>query len=769
MFVKPKVSIILKLSLLLFIVLLIFIGVRTAQQRKEVDSKASEVTTTPTPRVYNAPTSCVPDPRFGLSTGNAAQANALNLSTKAPLYSYTLSVPSGGNFSTISLQGTNNALRMISNVNDFTDAEKQNIRSLANREHWWTLSNEPNATNTITPQNLARSYHALVQLLKGHDGIAGLDPTAHIAFAGLGLFPAPAPSYDQYTRDVLNSYAAQFRSEMPVEAFLMHVYPDVASTLNCEDTNSQPGPIYQAMLESTKNKAMAWINMLKSPQTRNGYFANTPVWLQEWGNIYWNWSGNYMARAYRDPAPTPPTHTSVHENVYSAKINTPCTTRFMNDMSTWFKSVANTSAPNLSQFYSFAVVNTLGTNGSWCDGGAAYKIPHVVTNAPKEHCFSQWLMDPDTTQASGFALTDPGRAFSFAANNACMTVPATGRWVHYDGSPVTSTTTNCNMPLYNVQNVFPPQNALQVCGETTKVGYGMCGACSNTGSGVCYEMSGTMTQASNAALCMGNNCPGTLSNRCSTYNAQSIRKFAKAEQLFWLAPTTVPYHEVNGKVVNAGTNPAPSPMSCPRNLPGVGNIKVQISSSTLSLTTTTDSQGNFYFYSIPNGTYNVCPIELSQSFSNYCNEPRDDGRTKYGHCATINVMNAPKVDIDLVLKETNIAPIGSVESANCTGVTGWTCDANSYQTPLRVDVYADGPYGTGWFAGKATANIQKSAIASLCGATTNHGFNFVIPDRLRDNQTHKLYFYALGIDSQGRLNVNNPLLNTQGVAIRCQR
>ncbi len=89
-------------------------------------------------------------------------------------------------------------------------------------------------------------------------------------------------------------------------------------------------------------------------------------------------------------------------------------------------------------------------------------------------------------------------------------------------------------------------------------------------------------------------------------------------------------------------------------------------------------------------------------------------------------------------------PRGYFDSASCEAITGWTCDADSYSTPLRVDFYANGPAGQGVGIGSVTANQQREAgVGGQCGGNNAHGFSFAVPATLRDGQPHSIYAYGI--------------------------
>ncbi len=91
-------------------------------------------------------------------------------------------------------------------------------------------------------------------------------------------------------------------------------------------------------------------------------------------------------------------------------------------------------------------------------------------------------------------------------------------------------------------------------------------------------------------------------------------------------------------------------------------------------------------------------------------------------------------------------PIGYHDTASCTVMTGWTCDPDNYSQPLSVNVYKDGPLGTGDLVGEYTANTSRPDAAYRCGGYANHGFSITPPNSLKDGSPHSIYVYA--VDNQ---------------------
>jgi len=116
--------------------------------------------------------------------------------------------------------------------------------------------------------------------------------------------------------------------------------------------------------------------------------------------------------------------------------------------------------------------------------------------------------------------------------------------------------------------------------------------------------------------------------------------------------------------------------------------------------------------------------------------------------------------IDLILKVSNIDPIGFHEHTSCTLVTGWTCDRNDYAKSLDVEIYKDSKTPEN-LLGTTKASNYRPDLLSSCGQSGSHGFGFntqLDPSRkLFDGQPHKIYAYAIN-EPIG----NNPQLSQIG-------
>ena len=112
--------------------------------------------------------------------------------------------------------------------------------------------------------------------------------------------------------------------------------------------------------------------------------------------------------------------------------------------------------------------------------------------------------------------------------------------------------------------------------------------------------------------------------------------------------------------------------------------------------------------------------------------------------------------------DANQSPIGFLDGANCNGFGGWTCDADNYSKPLTVAFYATNQSGV-IYVGSTTANAPRdTAVGNMCGGNVFHGFVYVLPDSLKDGQSHGIYAYAINTP-----NGTNPPLSNNGKVIQC--
>jgi len=93
---------------------------------------------------------------------------------------------------------------------------------------------------------------------------------------------------------------------------------------------------------------------------------------------------------------------------------------------------------------------------------------------------------------------------------------------------------------------------------------------------------------------------------------------------------------------------------------------------------------------------------------------------------------------------------------------GWAFDPNAYSDPVNgapaifVDVYVDGPDGSGAAGYRIVANVSRPDVNSAYGITGNHGFNFTLPAQYQsDGHNHTIYPYAISLFGQPNILLSN--------------
>ena len=118
------------------------------------------------------------------------------------------------------------------------------------------------------------------------------------------------------------------------------------------------------------------------------------------------------------------------------------------------------------------------------------------------------------------------------------------------------------------------------------------------------------------------------------------------------------------------------------------------------------------------------------------------------------------VEFDGLVQAANNLPRGTHDGIDHSNTWGWACDADNYAQPVAIHFYMDGPAGGGGiFIGATTANVTRPDVASVCGGYAGHGFNFILPDGVKDGYQHWIYAYAISIGGgMNPLLTNSPKL-----------
>jgi hypothetical protein len=101
-------------------------------------------------------------------------------------------------------------------------------------------------------------------------------------------------------------------------------------------------------------------------------------------------------------------------------------------------------------------------------------------------------------------------------------------------------------------------------------------------------------------------------------------------------------------------------------------------------------------------------------------------------------------------------------------LSGWTFDPNDSSKSLNVDVYVNGPAGSA--PGKRyLANVYRPDVNAAYGITGNHGFSInpstdsFLKKYVASGRSFTVYLYAIGVNSSGAPNGNNPLIGTRTI------
>lgn len=105
----------------------------------------------------------------------------------------------------------------------------------------------------------------------------------------------------------------------------------------------------------------------------------------------------------------------------------------------------------------------------------------------------------------------------------------------------------------------------------------------------------------------------------------------------------------------------------------------------------------------------------------------------------------------------NADPTGNIDNADCNEIYGWAYDADAPNTHVTLHLYFDevGPNGRGIVIGPPGSSAPyKYELVNRPDVPSGHKKGFRIPksvvERYRDAYTHKIYLYAININSAGQ-------------------
>ena len=97
-------------------------------------------------------------------------------------------------------------------------------------------------------------------------------------------------------------------------------------------------------------------------------------------------------------------------------------------------------------------------------------------------------------------------------------------------------------------------------------------------------------------------------------------------------------------------------------------------------------------------------------------------------------------------------PIGYLDAASCSSISGWTQDPAKATAAISVDVFFDGVQGAP--GAQSLAVVADVPRADLCAAvgSCNHGFSMPPPRGLMDGKAHAVHAYGVSGAQSGALN-----------------
>ena len=107
---------------------------------------------------------------------------------------------------------------------------------------------------------------------------------------------------------------------------------------------------------------------------------------------------------------------------------------------------------------------------------------------------------------------------------------------------------------------------------------------------------------------------------------------------------------------------------------------------------------------------------------------------------------------------------GTVGSS-CGSISGWAFDPDVSSQSISVHIYVDGPAGSGTGYDLGATSVARPDVNTAFGITGSHGYSYQIPGLSVGN--HTVYAYAIGINTSGVANGNNPTLSGSPFSFSC--
>lgn len=92
--------------------------------------------------------------------------------------------------------------------------------------------------------------------------------------------------------------------------------------------------------------------------------------------------------------------------------------------------------------------------------------------------------------------------------------------------------------------------------------------------------------------------------------------------------------------------------------------------------------------------------------------------------------------------QVGISIVGLFSQAECSKLVGWAYEAANPKRIMQISLYADGPNKAGSYIGTVYANSSGATSLDVTTSYGNHGFYYITPLWLQNEQPHTIYAYV---------------------------
>lgn len=113
---------------------------------------------------------------------------------------------------------------------------------------------------------------------------------------------------------------------------------------------------------------------------------------------------------------------------------------------------------------------------------------------------------------------------------------------------------------------------------------------------------------------------------------------------------------------------------------------------------------------------------------------------------------------EIVITAPTFPPVGQIDNATCTRVSGWAYDPDRPSASINVLLYIDGVFYREYTAGELRADVNGAY-----GITGNHGYDLALPATVINGSAHTISVIARGIAPNGVPDNKNMPLGTVAI------